>query len=463
MHARHVLTAVALSSLIAVGTGAGCGAQQPSARASTSRWSGLDRCAKKALDAYRCGTLTVPLDRTKGAPHDPGTLHLSVLVAGKATADRTLLVLTGGPGQPGPALAPDVLPMLAGVADHFRLVMLDQRGTGDGALRCPKLQAQLGFSDLEVPTDAAVRECGQRLGSARAEYSTTATVADLEDLRRALGVRKWSIDGVSYGTYTGQRYAAAHPDRVDKLVLDSVVPVTGFDPRMVEVFPEVARVLRQDCADDGCGGADPAADLHTVVARSPALGTKLLDVISVMSVVKPSFQPLIDRLHEAATGDDGPLRALLNGWQQGTAGPADQYSQGLHASTLSLDNHYPWGGAQRPLGVRAAAADRSVASLTPKQLWPFNARTARGNGEMKTCELWPRTADRPVPHSDLSLKGVDTLLVAGDRDLSTPLVWARRAHAQIPGSTLVVIPDAGHSTQPRHQRARDAVTDFLLG
>ena len=80
------------------------------------------------------------------------------------------------------------------------------------------------------------------------------TVADLEDLRAALGAERWSLDGVSYGSYVAQRYATAHPDRVDRLVLDSVVPVTGFDPLLTDVYPEVARVLRAVCdqTDDIC-------------------------------------------------------------------------------------------------------------------------------------------------------------------------------------------------------------------
>ena len=37
-----------------------------------------------------------------------------------------------------------------------------------------------------------------------------------------------------------------------------------------------------------------------------------------------------------------------------------------------------------------------------------------------------------------------TLLVHGDRDVRAPLPVARHLAASIPGSTLVVLPDAGH-------------------
>src|SRR5512133_1326123 len=377
---------------------------------SGSSWSGLAACGDQALRALLCGTLTVPLDRTVGPPDPQGTLDLAVVVGGNVTAARTLLLLTGGPGQPGLPFAPRLFPRLGGIAQAYRLVMFDQRGTGRTALSCPRLQREIGFSDLEIPTDQAVTECATALGPARAEYGTTATVADMEDLRAALGTDRWSLDGVSYGSYVAERYAAAHPDHVDKLVLDSVVPADGFDPTMVDAYPEVARVLRAVCADTGCPG-DPAADLAAVVRRWPELGPRLLDVLSVMSVVHVTFEPMPQALHTAAGGTDAQLRGVLDTWQNKTAGPASELSQGLHASTLCLDLDFPWGGADAPIAERAHAADAVVAQLTAEQLWPFDRRTARTNGFLRTCELWPAEPDARVAASDLSLRGMDALIL----------------------------------------------------
>lgn len=425
-------------------------------------WTGLSACPSRALSGLACGTLTVPLDRIVGDPASTGTLDLPVVVGGNLKAGRTLLALSGGPGQPGVALAPKIFPHLEGVAEDYRLVMVDQRGTGANALNCPRLQAEIGFSDLEIPTAGAVAECARSLGGERAQYSTSATIADLEDLRQALGAQSWSIDGVSYGSYVAQRYAGAHRDRVDRLVLDSVVPVEGFDPTMVEAFPEVARVLRAVCTQRACS-ADPAADLTTVVARAPELGPRLLDVLSVMSVVDVGFPGMPEALHLAASGSDAQLLSLLASWQDGTSGPADELSQGLHASTLCLDLDFPWGGADASVTSRARAADVAVARLADDRLWPFTAETARTNGFLRTCELWPPEPDQPVPSAQLSLRGASALILRGDRDLSTLLTWAERAHADLPGSRLVVVPGVGHSVQGTSQTAREEVARFLLG
>ena len=58
-----------------------------------------------------------------------------------------------------------------------------------------------------------------------------------------------------------------------------------------------------------------------------------------------------------------------------------------------------------------------------------------------------------------------TLLLNGDRDLSTPLEWARQEAALAPQGKLVVVPGASHSIQTRERgdAGRRALQEFLLG
>jgi pimeloyl-ACP methyl ester carboxylesterase len=57
------------------------------------------------------------------------------------------------------------------------------------------------------------------------------------------------------------------------------------------------------------------------------------------------------------------------------------------------------------------------------------------------------------------------LLLAGDRDLSTPLEWARQEAAHTPLGKLVIVHGASHSIQSRERgdQGRKAVFAFLLG
>lgn len=108
-------------------------------------------------------------------------------VAGTPKASSTpVLFLHGGPGYSSYSFAALEGPLLE---RSLRLVYLDQRGSGRS----------------ERPIDG--------------DYRMTTLVADIEALRRSLGVQKLAIIGHSFGGTLALEYAAAHPDRVAKLVL----------------------------------------------------------------------------------------------------------------------------------------------------------------------------------------------------------------------------------------------------
>ena len=207
-------------------------------------------------------------------------------------------------------------------------------------------------------------------------------------------------------------------------------------------------------------GAHPAHDLAVVVRRDGS-GPALLDLLTSMSIVDPTFAPLLTALHAAARGDDAPLRGLMGGYRKGMQAPAELLSQGLHASALCSDSHFPWGSSATPIRGRDAAVRRVVARLSSADLWPFDAATADGNGFVRQCLPWPRTPDAPLPRTG-HLPNVPTLLLAGSRDLSTPLPWARQELRQAPGGRLVVVPGAGHGTVRQGGRGRATMRAFLM-
>jgi pimeloyl-ACP methyl ester carboxylesterase len=397
------------------------------------------------IPAFRCGTLSVRLDPSGSVP---GRLSLRVAVSDVAAAPRgVLVVLTGGPGQPGVPFAARLASRLGPALRGYRLVMFDQRGTGAGALKCPALQQEMGASDLAVPTPAAVRSCAAAIGPRRRFFATADTVADIEALRNALGVTRLTLDGVSYGSYVAERFALAHPAQVSRLVLDSVVPSWNADPLQLASMRATATVLRAVCAAQRCA-VDPARDLATVVRRYHD-GPALLDTLVAMSIGDPSFPGVPAVLAAAAAGHPAALSALSARVHAGDAAPAGELSQGLHASTLCADMPMPWGGPHTPLAGRPAALARSVARLTTAQVWPFDRATAAGNGIIRTCLSWPPTPAPPAGTPRAGLPSVPVLLLAGGRDLSTPLAGARAEAALAPGGRLFVLPAAGHSVQNR--------------
>lgn len=112
------------------------------------------------------------------------------------------------------------------------------------------------------------RGCGQsrpRGGTLR--NHTAALVSDLEWLRRTLGLERWSLLAGSWGTVLALAYAAAYPQRVDRLVLRGAfalsrrevggllqgegsgktlsVPAAGWPPSRCVPLPALLARLRQ--------------------------------------------------------------------------------------------------------------------------------------------------------------------------------------------------------------------------
>jgi pimeloyl-ACP methyl ester carboxylesterase len=414
------------------------------------------RCAN-APD-FVCSTLTVPLDRRGRVP---GKLQLSYARQEGDAPRGAIVFLSGGPGQPGVPFVPRVYSRLAQALAGYRLVMIDQRGTGGGALECPALQHEMGSTDLAVPTRGAVVACARAIGSKRRFFSTLDTVEDLEALRRELGVEKLTVDGVSYGTYVAELYALRYPTHIAGLVLDSVVPYPSSAlPLAVANARAVGRVLRAACAAANCG-TDPAADLAVVVRRRP-IGPRLLNALVTMSVVDPSYPGVASALHAARRGSWNALNLVLERWGVDSQTPAEALSQGLHASTLCADTPMPWGGPAVPLARRTPALRRAVARIRATSVWPFRRDVVSDNGIVKTCLWWPPVA-APAKVRAQRLPDVPVLLLAGDRDLSTPLAWARDEARRAPRGRLVVVHGAGHSTQLRASvsAARAALDAFL--
>jgi pimeloyl-ACP methyl ester carboxylesterase len=413
---------------------------------------------------FTCWTLRVPLDHTGEVP---GELRLQVAAADNVAAPKgVLLFLPGGPGLAGVPLINGVAQRLPGLARNYRLVTLDQRGTGElGALNCPELQRQLVSSDVAAPSSESVKECGDTVGPARRFYRADDVVADLELLRRALGVQKMTIDAVSYSTVAAARYALAHPRRVHKLVFDSVWPHVDpqrDDPLYLTGFRANRRVLREACRSmSGCDW-DPVSDLAWLVRKRDD-GVTLLDLLVVQGFSDPDYVAVIQAMHQARRGDPADLDALIASLRAGRPVPPEFFSWGLYTAMFCADSRFPWGDSSARPATRQAALARRIAGLRLREVWPYDRKTVAGLGFIQRCLHWPVTRPSTEPPATSTLPPIPTLLLHGTRDLSNPAEWALEEAARIPNSKVVIVKGAAHTVQQteRGDAGRTAVYAFL--
>ncbi len=401
------------------------------------------------LEGFTCTTLRVPLGV------DGQTLELAVAAADNVDAPRgVLLMLTGGPGQPGVPLLPRVRNNLhPDVLREYRLVMFDQRGTGSSGIDCPSLQAAVGGSDFLTAPPGTVEDCAQRVGSGLGYYGTPNTVEDIELLRQHLGVERLTLDGTSYGSFTAAHYGLKYPDRVASLVLDSVVPHKGFDPLGVDLMAATGDVLMAACRQDPACTTDPAADLAWLVEHGSVEGPSLMESLSITSLntVNPSLRGIPATLHAARNGDDAGLKEFLQSVSSRSLG-YDELSAGLHLATLCSDLRFPW--------KDQTSLKTALQRLDPARLYPYDVTTVRRQLIVDGCLRWPTA--RKSTYSAAAELLPRTLILHGGNDLFCPVEWARWEQAHARSARLVVVPGSGHGVQ-REPRGRDEVRAFLLG
>jgi pimeloyl-ACP methyl ester carboxylesterase len=420
----------------------------------------------RACEGIGCTRLSVPLDRS-GTASGRISLYVERRRAVRPRRGVTLL-LAGGPGQPatlayGGFRSRDSYNDFAALTPHNDIVAFDGRGTGrSGVLRCPELE---GASLVDAGHEAAL--CALRLGRRRGFYRTSDTVEDIEALRAALGVQRLTLIGVSYGTLVAQAYAARYPNRVERVLLDSVLDVSGWDPFYRDIFRAVPRVLGAVCRS-GCETftRDPAADLgrlvqrlskgalrgrvtlpngrrrRTALTRQELFFTLLAGDLD--DVARSAFPGAVSA---AVRGDFAPIlrlkrRALR---AEGAGGPRE-FSTALYAATTCEEIPFPWtrfsDPASRFAEISAAAAQIPIADLNP-----FDTATAAGNDFIRMCRRWPEASPAPPPAPPPgALPDVPVLMVSGELDLRTPVETARGALADWPHARLLVAPHTGHST-----------------
>jgi pimeloyl-ACP methyl ester carboxylesterase len=433
------------------------------------------------LQSARCGFLRVPENRARRGGR---TIRLAVAIVPAASptpAPDPIVHLTGGPG--GIAMF-EAQPLAdAGFNRDRDLILLSQRGTkySEPALTCPEVDrfnaraVGLVYDAASTGREqvAAVRACHRRLereGIDLSAYDTLENAADVADLRRALGIERWNVFGVSYGTDLALTLMNRDPEGIRSVVLDSVVPPpavrtsafwpnarTGFDhlfdacaaqpacrarhPRLAQTFARLVRRLEARPITTRAAPM-PGADRVKVVLDGGALIAWLV----AKSFATPAFPQVPDAIAALAAGDPQPIAA-----DRAAVTPPNFVGYGLQYSVVCSE-WLPFDGPGSVLrrGRRAFPGfPESVLAQAPQG--PFLPQT---------CRAWdvPRT---PPVQREITRSAIPALLLAGSFDSVTPLRWARRAARTLRNSTVVQIPGVGHFVTPASPCAQQVIASFV--
>ncbi|MEV6183080.1 alpha/beta hydrolase [Streptomyces sp. NPDC052015] len=495
------LASLAALLLAACSPGGGTGSATPAAEAAQAA---LPRATPSALAPYygqklswrgcgvpgfECATLTAPLDYDR-----PGAGDVRLAVARKKATGPgerlgSLLVNPGGPG--GSAIG--YLQQYAGVGypaevrARYDMVAVDPRGVARSEpVKCLDGREMDAYTQTDVTPDdqretdvlvTAYKDfaegCGARSTRLLRHVSTVEAARDMDVLRAALGDRKLTYVGASYGTFLGATYAGLFPGRVGRLVLDGAMDPSLSSRRMnldqTAGFETAFRSFARDCVRrPGCPlGTEPGEvgeKLKAFFEKADARplptgdvdGRRLTESLATTGVIaamydEGAWEQLREALTAAIEDDDGSgLLFLSDTYYERDAGSRYSNLMFANAAVNCVDMPAAFEG---PDQVRRALPEFEKAS------------PAFGEGlawAALNCAYWPVAPTGEARR--IEAKGAAPIVVVGTtRDPATPYRWARSLAAQLSSAHLLTHQGDGHTAYGRGSACIDsAINAYLL-
>ncbi|MFH8484538.1 alpha/beta hydrolase [Streptomyces longisporoflavus] len=441
----------------------------------------------------QCAKVTVPLDYSA-----PGgrTLRIAVSrIKAKATSHRRGILLSnpGGPGGTGLAGTMALWPALERVADDYDLIGFDPRFLGESSpIACapagppsvppPSTSPRADFEASVRDARETARRCQEQGDNAELlPHASTRNVArDMDVIRAALGERKLSYYGISYGADLGAVYTQMFPRRTDRMVIDSSTDPAATQYELFQRSGAPAEealdawaawtARRHDTYRLGRTASQVRTRVERLLARAerrpvdvdghrlnaPVLRLLLKQPIQ-HSENDPMLAAMVRDLVDAAAGkpvEPGPgLAAML----ELLASPDLADSMVGGALFMCGDGGWPAGGWPKE---PETYWDNSVRSRTTQPVFgPYV------NGMIAPCAFW---ATEPREPGTAIANDVPVLMLQARHDNNVPYEGALALHRKLTGSRLVTADIRSHGVYGRglegHRPVRCAdrtVNDYL--
>jgi len=363
----------------------------------------------------------------------------------RATSDEPaepIFFLNGGPGMSNMNGQP-----LAELLVNHDFVMVGYRGVdGDVKLDCPEVAQAVKGDGVDVLSEqsqaglsAAMRQCATRLQADGVDldgYTIEDTIGDMEAARIALGYERINLLSRSYGTRVAQLYANQHPDHIYRSAMVSVNPPGRFvwEPEMIDA--QIEQYSQLYGQSDSPRSPNLVATMRTVSHNMPQRWLffkidpgKVKSVTFALLFHRNTAAQVFDAWLAAENGDPSGL-ALMSLAYDFVIPSMFIYGE-FFAKAFSADYD-----ADRDYATAMAPQDSIIGSPLSKLIW--------GSATDAAGVTWP-TKTIPTEWRQVQPSAVETLLVSGNIDFSTPAEFAtNELLPALANGKQVILADMGH-------------------
>ena len=454
---------------------------------------GSDADADADADADRCGTVRVPVDYLDPRGETVEIALRKVPAADEKARKGTLFINPGGPGASGLEFAMEARDFFSDdVREVWDVVGFDPRGIGEsGGFAClrgqdldamyaadPTPDTKAEQAAAAASRTARLKGCLARGGALARNMGSEQVARDLDIMRDAVGDAHLNYYGISYGTLIGALYGAQFPDRIGLMVIDSAVSpdyvaldsasqddVDDWAQDEAATVEEGLDAFLQDCVDGGdCAlGDDVDAARTRLLAfldrldRNPlpseAEGIPMLTegwavtAVNAVLLYEDSWEDVDDALRVALEDGDG-TDLVWTAMDTVMRDDDGSYVGGYEAS------HLPIHCADWPLDA-TSQRDPSPSVLDEHPVYAHLYGVATDS-----CEGWVGTQRTNLI---LTVDAASPVLVlANERDLTTPSDGTREMGRGIFGSRFVLVDADGHGVYANGNDCADAIVDDYL-
>lgn len=432
----------------------------------------FENSAKEKTEA-EFGTLLVPEKRS-----DPQSNLIELgFVRFKSTAKNPgppIVYLAGGPGGTGTGAASGSrFPLFMALREIGDVIAFDQRGTGHSKpnLSCAdRLSVPLDVEPSKAAAVKAVQESSGRCAWFWRElqrvdlsgYNTNESADDLEDLRKALGVKKISLWAISYGTHLALTTIRRHPQSIHRAMLagtegpdhtyklpsnvqkhlEDVAAAVKADPELSKEIPDLLALMksvfdRLEREPVKVEITDPRTKQKVVVTVNKFV-MQYIAANNIGTNVLASYPALFYR---ASQGDfTNPAQVWLNISRDGIG----------NAMSFMMDCASGMTGSRREQIQREAKGTL----LEDISNFPFP----------EACEAW-KAPDLGDEFRAPVRSNVPMLFISGTLDGRTPVSNGEEYRVGFPNSTHMIIENAVHSDPLflSSPKIKDGMLEFLKG